>query len=1196
MAVQPPLVDPRDAAAIREEIHRLARLYTPGWDSRTDVAAGGALIEVFSRLLEGLVQRYNQAPGNSFLAFLNMLNARLLPAQPARVPLTFALSQGATENALIPAGSQASAAPPDNLPQVFETERAIVGTPAKLVGVHTVIPFRVENTLGVPEAQGDQVYDHGVGGRAPAGSSRPAPFTLWGADNPDRQAHVLYLGDGKLFDLQGETDILVTLRASLPGLTPQALVTDLSWEWFNGKAWVPSLVSEFRTSPDFSTTVALAADLASNGKKLKAQVPVGPDARFGAKGIVLIDDEFVPYGTKDGLELKGLTRDRKIGGKAAGKHDRGAVVRLVDFPLEVSIVPLDSQKAEADTTGLQTIQIRLHKLAEAKFARTEVDGIDSFWLRARAPHILSASAAGGRFADLAIDTITVSVATAKDQVLAPDTMFAGDVPIPSDDIFPFGRRPRLLDTFYLASGDAFSKPGVHVAVTLKGIADPTPPAQVCTGAADQTLDPILSWEYWNGKAWLAIPFDAQARNIYLKRGTPDRNSTHPTTEPDADRNASLSFLVPPDMAKIAVNGLDNFWLRARIVSGDYGHEVFCVDPDTNEVKSDPRQIVPPHFSAAKIKYGQPSDQPAQPPEIIQTQNSLTVENQTAAASATGGTFSPFTVLPDTHRGLYLGFDLQPREGPISIFFSLVEQAYAVEHRPRIEWEYFRAPDPTVPDDVGGWARLENPEDDTRSLTQSGALEFIAPADFGPQKLFGKRGFWLRGVDAEDKYVPPPRPAPESTRRAAPAFEALKPDFAPPGGGIAALPIVNGVYVNTAWASQGQTFANQILGSGTGLPRQTFTLPKSPVLSETVWVDELETLSDAERQQLRATAKVLELKDAQDKTIQFRVRWAPVDDLQAAGPRDRVYAIDRAFGQLDFGGGGHGAAPPEGQNNITITFRAGGGEAGNVPAGLVSTLLTTIPLVDSVTNPEAAGGGSNTELVPAALDRLPQFVKNRGRAVMPEDYEALALASSRAVARAKCLPCLDEKGEFATGWVTVIIVPASGDPQPRPSPLLRQTVIADLAGRSPNVLVDPRQFHLQVTGPTYISVTVSAEVYPLTLDLAPLVRRAALNELAAFLHPLTGGYAKKGWDFGQLPCLSDFYHVLENISGVDHVEKLMMTLQAVDDAGAALGEPVGVAENQPFETSMPKYTLVCSGDHQIAALVDRAILDRSKAPR
>ena len=51
-----------------------------------------------------------------------------------------------------------------------------------------------------------------------------------------------------------------------------------------------------------------------------------------------------------------------------------------------------------------------------------------------------------------------------------------------------------------------------------------------------------------------------------------------------------------------------------------------------------------------------------------------------------------------------------------------------------------------------------------------------------------------------------------------------------------------------------------------------------------------------------------------------------------------------------------------------------------------------------------------------------------------------------------------------------------------------------------------------------------------------MRNNVKQRLEAFLHPLTGGTGE-GWQFGRYPQKSDFYAIIQSISGVDHVDDL-----------------------------------------------------------
>jgi hypothetical protein len=104
--------------------------------------------------------------------------------------------------------------------------------------------------------------------------------------------------------------------------------------------------------------------------------------------------------------------------------------------------------------------------------------------------------------------------------------------------------------------------------------------------------------------------------------------------------------------------------------------------------------------------------------------------------------------------------------------------------------------------------------------------------------------------------------------------------------------------------------------------------------------------------------------------------------------------------------------------------------------------------------------------------------------------------------------------------------------------------------------------LIVTAPKWQEITVTATITPTSLEIADVVRNNVRTSLETFLHPLTGGKGE-GWQFGRSPEKSDFYAIIQSISGVDHVDFLEMR--------------PSTAENL---SSLSADTLIYSGNHTI----------------
>lgn len=144
-----------------------------------------------------------------------------------------------------------------------------------------------------------------------------------------------------------------------------------------------------------------------------------------------------------------------------------------------------------------------------------------------------------------------------------------------------------------------------------------------------------------------------------------------------------------------------------------------------------------------------------------------------------------------------------------------------------------------------------------------------------------------------------------------------------------------------------------------------------------------------------------------------------------------------------------------------------------------------------------------------------------------------------------------------GQVKLIILPHSSDSQPTPSLALLEQVETYIRSRCEATM------DLVVTAPKWQEVTVTATITPVSFDNADIVRNRVKQRLDAFLHPLTGGTGE-GWQFGRYPKNSDFYAIIQSISGVDHVNFL----------------EVEIASTEANLSSLSADTLIYSGNHTV----------------
>ncbi|MDV2996745.1 MAG: hypothetical protein N4J56_006450 [Chroococcidiopsis sp. SAG 2025] len=118
----------------------------------------------------------------------------------------------------------------------------------------------------------------------------------------------------------------------------------------------------------------------------------------------------------------------------------------------------------------------------------------------------------------------------------------------SKDFFPFGEQPRFNDTFYIASQDGLARAGAIVTLTVE-LSDPPP----LTVSPSHDLE--LEWEAWTGKTWQSLNSTA---GFKLEDGTKQF-----TVKGD------IKFKLPDTLAAVDVGGETKYWIRVRILRGDY---------------------------------------------------------------------------------------------------------------------------------------------------------------------------------------------------------------------------------------------------------------------------------------------------------------------------------------------------------------------------------------------------------------------------------------------------------------------------------------------------------------------------------------------------------------------------------------------------------------------------------------------------
>jgi Baseplate J-like protein len=812
------------------------------------------------------------------------------------------------------------------------------------------------------------------------------------------------------------------------------------------------------------------------------------------------------------------------------------------------------------------------------------------WIWAETAQKLSSSEAAMQIKSIGVKTEAADI--------PPEAAFFNAVPLDTTQAFsPFGERPKLNDTLYLACPEAFSKEGSRVRIGLA----------YRSGAA--SADCSLQWEFWNGAAWETLGTSTSIGPVV-------NSGTHLFSDPtaafggtilrDSGGVSALNVLalkqdVTVSIANATSAATNRFKLTVSaggvVLESHDELEVNTAEERINGVSSSVmiRNLVsasrPQNVTSRQVFYDRSVTVEFKCPAISETEINGK-KNYWLRVRLAGGdygkdarlTLSPTADAPYTlDKWKYIAPSFKT---PI-ITFLAISYVHPYPARPAVTvsngWTYnnfeyasvpsdgkffpFRAPGGTQPALYVGFDRAFAPrpvslfvavEESTFTTPPTVVWEYWSGN--GPKNLGVQDGTANLTESGTVEFIGPPDAS------AGDRFDVPAPRFwirARLEAGDKQKIALHGAYLNTTWTENCTTIRNELLGSSTETPNAEFTLSRSPVLEGLkIEVREPDRPSEAELDVLRDEEGEDALQPADQGQVSSReywVRWHRVDDFRFSARTSRHFTIDWSTGRIRFGDGKKGMIPPAGRDNIRAAwYQSGGGAKGTAARNAITVLKRSIPFVEKAFNVDQAGGGADAETAASVMVRGPQAIKHRDRAVTLEDYEWLAKEASFQVARARCLPA---KTKDDAGTVRLIIVPLSDELQPLPSQGLISQVKDYLDARIRRI----GTANLSVFGPKYIAVSVQATVFPEKLEEADLVRRRVGENLTAFFHPLSGGPDGTGWEFGRHVYVSEVCKVIEDTEGMHHAEDVSLS-------SASLG--LAAVDYIP----VPDDALVASGEH------------------
>lgn len=631
---------------------------------------------------------------------------------------------------------------------------------------------------------------------------------------------------------------------------------------------------------------------------------------------------------------------------------------------------------------------------------------------------------------------------------------------------------------------------------------------------NDSSNPDLSWEYWNGTGWWTLPVIIDETRNFRVTG-------------------NLRFRSPSDISQSDWSGKSNYWIRARLIGGDYGKEKVKVTQTvegkvtTQIVDRSQDGFSPPTVGRLTVTYG--SDQGIAPTYLL-TEDSKTIRDQSDANRTEGAKVEAFVPLDvalsrlekssglvsenrdavvetNDSRFLFVGID-GPIAGPSFNLLILVDEQDYTDFAPlRVEALVANQFVPLVC------------SDQTRGLGETGLVRLLVNTPPTPAELFGQSLRWLRL-------------APKNSSNT---------DWQPK---------IRGVYINAVWASATETMTRELLGSSDGSPNLKVTLARPPVLNNTLELRVRELLSENERKELLQKTDPESNQSRSDSAITDSskpvvsnvenlpgdwVLWKQVTDPLDEAPNARVYSLDEESGVIRFGDGLHGMIPPIGKDSI-VAFgykrtepapAVSNGAPSPVPGNLIEpktalNLVSPVSSVDAVFAADQSAGGvaaqSSAKIVKTGYASL----RHRQRILTVQDLEQRLLEFAPEAAQAKAF--------VSTGLVEVVVVNDGKNPQPtaQQTRAWKQRVLDCAAPWLSSI----RTF--RIIGPTVLALKIELQVVIDSLDSAGSVAEEIKKQLMSYFDVSTGGIHQQGWMLGQKATEQD---IALAIRAIPHVESL-----------------------------------------------------------
>jgi hypothetical protein len=263
--------------------------------------------------------------------------------------------------------------------------------------------------------------------------------------------------------------------------------------------------------------------------------------------------------------------------------------------------------------------------------------------------------------------------------------------------------------------------------------------------------------------------------------------------------------------------------------------------------------------------------------------------------------------------------------------------------------------------------------------------------------------------------------------------------------------------------------------------------------------------------------------------------APITDTlgNLIGGGGRVFLLDeRPDGTpyVKFGDGIFGRKLNPGEL-ITISYRTGGGSAGNIPEQTLNKLVSNSSIVSSVTNNSDFSGGADAQTIEQLRELIPASLRTLDRAVAEQDYSDLLTTTFSEVFAASTEANTEDPGID----LNIYVVPQGNGITKISDNILLRNKLSNYIDRRKMVTV---QF--QILDAFGVDVLLSLEIFIADTASKSTVVNSIKTAMADFFSLNTGGTDDSGIGFAENILIKDMANIIEAVVGVERFEIKKLT--------------------------------------------------------